>query len=387
MSGDLVAASFDERIYRLDLDGSGRKLVRKVPLVEVEGYPLDITTQPDDGPFPGTIWVVDSGSGDLIVLEPRDRRSGAHWERLAPSAFPRQEVAWVRVGDRFYLAGGDRRHEAYDPATDSWHDVAPLPERLDHIQGVELDGRIYYVGGLSRYPEPAVGTVWIYDPESDSFSRGAPMPRPRGAGGVAVHDGKVYYAGGLSEGRAVAWFDVYDPAADKWSKLPDMPRPRDHFQAQVSGGRLYAIGGRDSDVDANIGDNDAYDLIRGRWVAGLAPLPTPRGGYASALVGDEILVFGGEAPDRVFAEVEAYDVRTNTWRAWSRCPSRDTACRRSCAGEACTSLRAERSRTVVRRRTSTPSSSVAPAVAVPWLDREPRAPSVSDSGRSASRPA
>jgi mono/diheme cytochrome c family protein/glucose/arabinose dehydrogenase len=320
MAGDLVVVSFDRRIHRIDLDRSGRRAVDTAPLAEVVGDPLDLTTQQDADPFPGTIWVADWTSGDLIVLEPRDRRAGAHWERLAPSAIARQEVAWVRVGESFYLAGGDRRHEVYDPANDSWRDVSALPERLEHIQGVAVGGLIYYIGGLRAYPEPAVGSVLIYDPASDSFSRGAPMPRPRGAGGVAVYDGKIYYAGGLSDGRAVAWFDVYDPATDSWSALPDMPRPRDHFQGQVAGSRFYAIGGRDSDVDANIDANDAYELVRGRWISGLAPLPTPRGGYASALVGDEIVVFGGEASDRVYAEVEAYDTRTDTWRALEPMP-------------------------------------------------------------------
>ena len=106
MSGDLVAASFDRRIYRVDLDESGRRVIRKTPLVDTEGLPLDVTTQPNGGVFPGTIWSADWLSGDLVVLEPRDRGAGAHWERLAPSAFARQEVSWVRAGNRFYLGGG-----------------------------------------------------------------------------------------------------------------------------------------------------------------------------------------------------------------------------------------------------------------------------------------
>jgi hypothetical protein len=321
MSGDLVTASFDRRVYRVDLDHSGRRVVRKVPLIEINGYPLDVTTQPDNGVFPGTIWIADWLSGDVFVLEPSDRRSASHWERLSDTGFARQEVSWVRLGDRFYLAGGDTRQEAYDPATDTWRDVAPLPERLDHIQGVAVGGRIYYIGGLSNYPEPAVGTVSIYDPVTDSFEQGTPMPRPRGAGGVAVQDGKIYYAGGLSNGRAVAWFDVYDPSTDSWSTLPDMPRARDHFQAQALDGRFFAIGGRDSDVDANIDDNDAYDFAQARWISGLSPLPTPRGGYASAVVGHEIIVLGGEAPDRVFSEVEAYDVRKDRWRVLDPMPT------------------------------------------------------------------
>ncbi len=99
-----------------------------------------------------------------------------------------------------------------------------------------------------------------------------------------------------------------------------MPRARDHFQAQVAGSRFYAIGGRDTEVDAKIPDNDAYDFTQARWVTGLAPIPTPRGGYASARVGDEILIFGGEDSETAFAEVEAYDTKANTWRALDPMP-------------------------------------------------------------------
>ena len=146
------------------------------------------------------------------------------------------------------------------------------------------------------------------------------MPRPRGAGGVAVHDGKIYYAGGLSQGKAVPWFDVYDPKTDSWSELPDMPAAKDHFQAQVVGSRFYAIGGRDTKIDSITAENDAFDFRLGTWVSDLSPMPTPRAGYASAVVGNEIVVLGGEGPSRTFAEVEAYKPSTNTWRALDPMP-------------------------------------------------------------------
>ena len=129
----------------------------------------------------------------------------------------------------FYLAGGRSVvHEAYDPQTDDWRNVTPLPRALDHIQAVEYRGLIYYIGGLVRWPGPAVGTVYVYDPVADRFTAGTPMRagRERGAGGVAVHEGKIYYAGGLHDGTVVPWFDVYDPVARTWTVLPDMP-PRE----------------------------------------------------------------------------------------------------------------------------------------------------------------
>ena len=194
-----------------------------------------MTTQSDAGPFAGTVWTAEWDTGDIIVLEPRDRESGPHWKRLGKTGLARQEVSWVVPAIASTSPAEIGAIEEYDPGTDAWRDVAPLPQRLDHIQGVALDGLVYYVGGLSAFPQPAVGTVSIYDPATDSFRQGAAMPRPRGAGGVAVHDGKIYYAGGLADGEAVAWFDVYDPRTDSWTPLPDMPRARDHFQAQAVG--------------------------------------------------------------------------------------------------------------------------------------------------------
>jgi hypothetical protein len=251
------------------------------------------------------------------------------WEPRKSSPTNRQEVSYVQAGGKFYLAGGSTTglHERYDPATDSWSRVAPLPvpanTKLDHVQGAEVGGKIYYIGGLLKWPDVHDSTVRIYDPATDSFSEGAPMPegRGRGGGGIAVHGGKIYYAGGLHNGNVVAWFDVYDPKADSWTRLPDMPRARDHFHAAVVDGKFYAIGGRAKAINATTAANDAYDLATGTWRTGLAPLPTPRGGFAAAVVGREILVIGGEGGGVTHNRVEAYDTVANSWRALAPMPT------------------------------------------------------------------
>jgi hypothetical protein len=325
LRGDLLAASLDGRVYRVSLDRTGTRALRRQSLFTLV-TPLDVTSQADDAPFPGTIWVGrhddfagPAGKGpNLWVFEPTDliRR----WAPLAETGFPRQEVSFVRARERFYLTGGGKAHEVYDPRNDSWTRASPLPQNLDHIQGVELGGRIYYVGGLAAWPKPAVDSNYVYEPGVDRFTPRAPMPRARGAGGVAVHGGKIYYAGGLNDGRAIAWFDVYDPANDSWSRLPDMPRARDHFQAVVAGEKLYAIGGRDTELGREITETDVYDFASREW-SSAAPIPTPRGGFAAAWVGGEIYVIGGEDATGAHSTVEAYDIDSDAWRAADPLPT------------------------------------------------------------------
>jgi len=252
--------------------------------------------------------------------------SSSPWQGRAPASFARQEVSYVRSPStgKIYLAGGDSTvQEAYDPSTDSWSTVAPLPAALDHIQSVELNGLIYYIGGLVQWPGPAVGTVYVYAPVANSFTAGTPMPvgRERGAGGVAVFGDKIYYAGGLHDGVAVSWFDAYDTVTKTWATLPDMPEARDHFHAAVVNGRFYAIGERQSAINATTTVNQAFDFGTASWVTGLAPLPTARGGFATAALGTEVLIIGGEGAGKTYNTVEAYSTATNTWRSLAPMPT------------------------------------------------------------------
>lgn len=253
-----------------------------------------------------------------IPARPAEANDAGTWRTKAPTGLARQEVSFARVGQRFYLGWGGTTLQGYNPLRDQWRTVALMPDALNHIQSVTLDGQIYSIGGLrltKGKTKPSVGTVWIFDPSSGAFSSGAPMPagRERGAGAVAVWDGKIYYFGGLHDGVAEPWVDVYDPVADTWASLPDMPRARDHFQSAVIGGTLYAIGGRQGDPLSPFGYNDAYSFATGRWTTGLAELPTPRGGYAAAVIQGHVLVIGGESGGQALTVTEAYDPNSNTW--------------------------------------------------------------------------
>lgn len=300
--GDTLTASWSD-------DGAtfadAAALQTTVTFSEVGSYTLTLSVS--DGAL--------SAADEVVVTVAETPAGTGSWQVLPPTAAARQEVSYVQVGGKFYLAGGSTLHETYDPVTQTWSVLEPLPEDLDHIQGVTVGGKIYYIGGnLEGSLRNETDTVYIYDPATDSFSEGAPLSEGRGAGGVAVYEGDIYYAGGLSDFEAQASFYVYDPAADSWAELPEMPSARDHFHAAILNGKFYAIGGREAEINATIPFSDVFDFATQTWTTLDTSLPTERGGFASAVLGNEILIIGGEGGGNTYDTVEAYNLEANTWR-------------------------------------------------------------------------
>ncbi len=251
------------------------------------------------------------------------------WESKPAAPAPRQEAAFAELDGKFHLAGGfeyggadSARHEIYDIAAESWTVATPLPEPAHHLVGAGLNGKMYFFGGLQTLAFNVANHLWEYDPATRlwALKAGLPADRARGAGAIAVHGGRLIYVGGLRGGAAVAQVDAYDPAANAWTPLPDMPTPRDHLGVAVIGDTLYAVGGRQASFETEIAATEALDLKKGTWRTGLARIPTLRAGFATAAVDGEIVTVGGEGPEGVYDEVEAYDPATDRWRALAPSP-------------------------------------------------------------------
>lgn len=214
--------------------------------------------------------------------------------------------------------------EVYDPTTDRWTSKAPLPVGLHHVGSGVAGGRLYIIGGYSKSGLSVwnpVATVYAYDPATDSWAERAPMPTARGALSVMEHEGMLYAIGGYDRKSNNAQVEVYDPARNQWTSVASLPTPRDHLATATAAGKIYAIGGRlDGDYSRNLPIVEMYDPVTNQW-SRVADLPTARSGITAAVVEGKIYVFGGEGAAGTFNENEAYDPARDTWQRMAPMPA------------------------------------------------------------------
>ncbi|MEY2489987.1 MAG: hypothetical protein QOC70_1929 [Verrucomicrobiota bacterium] len=249
----------------------------------------------------------------LLAAVTTNGQSNGSWQDRAPMPTARQEFATAALNGKIYvLAGYDVNvHstalvEVYDPDTDTWSTVHPLPSATNHNAAAVAAGRLYSIDG---------STTHVYDPPSDSWILVAATPTSHyGTPAVGVIDDKIYIAGGVSGGNTL---EVYNPATNVWTRLAPMHVARNHCAGGVINGKFYVAGGRGSTNAESA--FEVYDPNTNTWQT-LPPPPTPRSGVAAAVLNNELVVFGGEIPSAVLGVVEGYNPATNTWRSLSPMP-------------------------------------------------------------------
>ncbi len=265
---------------------------------------------------------------------------GGSWQQRTPSPLHRSETAAATLDGKIYVAGGlagqtsffsgiSTSFESYDPASDSWKELAPIPKALHHISLASAHGRIYMTGGYTALDfVPDVKSTWVYDPQADSWSTAADMPAPRAAATVSTINDIIYLVGGVTAASTQLW--TYDPAANKWNtQHAPMPTAREHLTSAVVDGKLYVIGGEVPNPDGSgnetyqrLTTTEVYDPATDQWTT-LASMPTPRSSITSAVINGQIHVVSGENVQDtcVFPQHEVYDPKTNTWSAMADLPT------------------------------------------------------------------
>jgi actin-like ATPase involved in cell morphogenesis len=195
-----------------------------------------------------------------------------------------------------------------------WEAVAPMPAARQQSGAAAVKGLVYVVGGLT---ETVRGTsdVFVYDRGINQWRPGPPLPEPLHHPAVVAYRGEPVVIGGwVPEGSdliANPSAAVYVLRGSAWEELASLPEPRAAAAAAVVGDEIVLMGGQNASGELM----DSTEIFDGEsWRAG-APIPTPREHLAAASDGQYAYAVGGRelSADANVDALERYDPASDSW--------------------------------------------------------------------------
>lgn len=239
----------------------------------------------------------------------------------------RYGLAAAAVGDDIFIFGGTDGEqcradiERFNTITGKITRMkTTLIPRMFHTAET-ADGKIYITGGYDDENRLRT-TLEIYDPKTDAVATGAQLPTGRYLLSSVMVNNEMYVSGGsflvlekplsgaaelYGRGRMISGaLEIYSVANDSWRTAAAMNRPRQTEIIEMDGA-IYALGGFNGSNSLNY--LDAYDLKTDSWRK-LKNIPFRISAHHGIPVGSKLWLFGDfHNPGRV----SVFDCTAGVW--------------------------------------------------------------------------
>ena len=157
-----------------------------------------------------------------------------------------------------------------------------------------------------------------YDPATGAWQPQPPLPIPLHHATAAAYRGEVVVIGGASETLAEASNKVFAFRDGKWVELPALQHARAAAAAAVVGDKLVVVGGQND--KQLVAPTEVFD---GQAWTQAADLPTPREHLAAVSDGVYVYTVGGRnlSSDENSAAFERFDPASGNWEKLADMPT------------------------------------------------------------------
>lgn len=255
--------------------------------------------------------------------------TNASWRVTSNTGPALSSISAARLDDAIYVAGGfstgffsQDQLWRYQPSTNVWTRLQDMPDVRDLSSMVAFDGSLYLLGGFvtNLFDGAPMDNNWRYDPDTDQWTVLTPMPTGHAAGGAVVIGDFIYVAGGTSN----TTINRYSPEQGQWEVLAvDDDFERNSCAVVAFQGEIWIMGGGGRERDSQPINNQVaiFDPITGNTRPG--PIMTsPRSSFSAAVVGGQIVANGGQVflPPILITSTEAYNPETDNWQTIASSP-------------------------------------------------------------------
>lgn len=186
---------------------------------------------------------------------PRPYASVGKWETLKPMQVARGGLGVAVVNGKIYAIGGSNGtswpistdpfvvdvNEEYDSIKNVWAFRKPMPTARAFFGIAVYQDRIYCIGGMSR--EGPTNVVEVYDPSTDTWKALSPMPAEALHGRTYLEAAAAVLKDGIHVVVSGGAHYVYNPVTDIWTRKASLPVDEYNFNNALVAldERLYAI--------------------------------------------------------------------------------------------------------------------------------------------------
>jgi N-acetylneuraminic acid mutarotase len=186
----------------------------------------------------------------------------------------------------------------YDPLTNTWKRLADIPTPRRSACSASVNGRLLVIGGTTTgyntTPAVPINTVEAYDPVTDSWTTLSPMPTARFGTTAAVIGSSVYVIGGFdSSNTSTAIVEKFDPTGNSWSAADSLPAPLGDAMSVAIDSGIIVFGGHTILGQGGFGDVYEYNAAAGVWNPRANKMMLPVHSAGAVIVANHIYVFGG----------------------------------------------------------------------------------------------
>lgn len=158
------------------------------------------------------------------------------WSYVAPMSTARSTVGVAVLNGRLYAVGGRdgssclRTVECYDPHTNKWTPCAPMARRRGGVGVGVVNGFLYAVGGhdapASNPCASRFDCVERYDPATDTWTQVACLSLGCDSAGVSLLGDRLFCVGGYDGQTYLNLVHAYDPQTNEWTQMAPLPTGR-----------------------------------------------------------------------------------------------------------------------------------------------------------------
>jgi len=247
------------------------------------------------------------------------------WKKLASIPKPCADGEAVVLNNNIYLVAGNHGQYTessdfyrYDISEDKWYQQSNLPREMGQLAMAEVAGKIFAIGGSSFS-----NTNYEYNPETNSWDSVAPMPTARQGIDCGIVDDKIYVIGGITSFSSITKKnEVYDPATNTWSEKTSIPTLRNRSAIVTMDSLVYVIAGAgsSSNIWQNIGTVECYNPKTDTWKT-KSNLPIKPLKPGAVVVNNTIVVLGGmDANNNSLSTVLIYNKENDSWKSITPLP-------------------------------------------------------------------